>query len=358
MNTIKIGIKSLIIVLIFTLSSCKTMHSPKYSGTTSPTLWFPEDEYKIDSNQSLTKKNGEDFRILLLADIQIDGALGRTRKTLKLIDRLIDSVKPDYILTLGDNSEGYYSDNMAKKLIKFLDKKDIPWSVTLGNHDSEHRKARAWYGNRYEEGKNSIFKYGPSNIHGVGNYAVNLKDENGDVIYSLIMMDSNDYRQYDDGSGYDFIHRDQINWYKWQIDGVNKSQYGNSNTKVPNMSFFHIPLLEFGDAAKAVKEGTIESKYVVGINKEGVAGAKVNSGLFTVMKDMESTTHVFCGHDHINNMSVKWQGIRLSYGLKTGPTSYYDDEMQGGTLVTVSAGNDNKNSSSAKVDIEYIYIND
>lgn len=358
MNKIKTVVKVLAIIIAFTITSCKTMHSPKYSGVSSPTVWFPEDEYKIDSIQSLTKKNGEDFRILLLADIQIDGVPSRTRKTFRLIDRLIDSVKPDYILTLGDNTEWYYSDVMAKKLIKFLGKKDIPWSVTLGNHDSEHRKARAWYGNRYEEGNNSIFKYGPSNIHGVGNYAVNLKDQNGDVIYSLIMMDSNDYRMFADGPGYDFIHRDQIDWFKWQINGVNKAQYGNSNTKVPNMSFFHIPLLEFGDAAKAVKEGTIKSEYVVGINKERVDGSKVNSGLFTVMKNMESTTHVFCGHDHINNMSVKWQGIRLSYGLKTGPTSYYDEAMQGGTLLTIKADENNKTKSTAEVDIEYIYIND
>ncbi len=143
----------------------------------------------------------------------------------------------------------------------------------------------------------------------------------------------------------------------WQIKGVSKAQYGEFNPQegkvVPSMCFFHIPLLEFDDAAKAVADGTIDSSEVVGINKEGVAAAKVNTGLFTEMKNLESTTHVFCGHDHINDLSVNWQGIQLSYGLKTGHTSYFHEDMQGGALVTIKS---NKGNSTPEVEINYIYI--
>ena len=359
MSKINIALKNIIIVLAFSISSCKTMHSPKNSGIVSSEVWFEEDEYNPEATESLTKKNGEDFRILLLADIQISGSPWTIHKTFNQIDELIDSVKPDFIMTLGDNTEWRYSDKMAKKLIRFMEKKNIPWGVVLGNHDSaEGRKARPWYGNRYEEAKNSMFKYGPNNIKGVGNYIVNINDENGDVIYTLAMMDSNNSIMYKGKHSYDFIHRDQQNWYKWQIEGISKTQYGTDTKVVPSMCFFHIPLLEFDDAQKAVKEGKIDKSKVRGDNSEAVASSKINSGFFDVLKDVKSTTHVFCGHDHVNDMSIEYEGIILSYGLKTGHTSYFDEKKQGGVLVTIKAGNNNKNESTGKVDMEYIYLND
>jgi len=69
---------------------------------------------------------------------------------------------------------------------------------------------------------------------------------------------------------------------------------------------------------------------------------KINSGFFDVMKKMKSITHIFAGHNHINNLSVDWQGIRLSYGIKNGTNNYYDKNMQGGILLTLS-GNDTIN---------------
>lgn len=362
----KIIINSVITVLLFlSLISCGgiQLHSTRLNGIPSNKVWFEEDEYKTDSIAALVKKDGRDYKILLLADIQIDMASIKGRRhAFSLIDKLVELTNPDFIVTLGDNTQGHYSDIMAKKLSKHLAKFNTPWAVTLGNHDAEGRRARPWYGNHYEASVNSLFKYGPSNIHGVGNYTVHLKDENGDIIYSFIMLDSNAYREYEDGGGYDFIHRDQINWYKWQVEGVSFSQYGEYDPEegrvVPSICFFHIPLLEFAEADGAAKNGTIVSTEVVGVNNEGIASAKINSGLFDVMKTLKSTTHVYCGHDHINNMSVDWQGIQLSYGLKTGKTSYYDEKMQGGTLVTIKADKNNKDKSSAKVEMEYIFVSE
>jgi len=357
--SVKSLISALIIFVAFTAISCGglRLHSVKHIGSPSKKIWFEEDSYNIDSIPSLLKKNGKDYKILLLADIQIDGAPGRTKKALKLIKKLVESTKPDFIVALGDNTEWYFSDLMAKKLIKHMEQFNIPWSVVLGNHDSEGRKARPWFGNHYEAAKNSLFKYGPSNIHGVGNYSVLLKDEEGNILYSLIMMDSNEYREYEDGRSYDFIHRDQIEWYKWQVKGASATRYGQYNPAegkvIPSICFFHIPLLEYADAANALKAGTIDSTKVLGENREGIASAKVNSGLFDVMKSHKSTTHVFVGHDHVNNLSVDWQGIKLSYGLKTGPTSYYAENMQGGALLTLKQNAEDKTTN---VEIKYIYV--
>jgi hypothetical protein len=332
------------------------MHNPKVTGKPSADIWFPEYKYNADSIASLTIQTGEEYKILILADTQLDGSPGRVKKTLKLIDHLFDTVKPDFIITLGDNVEWIISDKMTKKLIKKFHSFNVPYAVTLGNHDSEGRKGRPWYGNAWENAPNSLFRYGPSNIHGVGNYSVLLKDEKGNIIYDLIMMDSNVWRNYPDGGGYDFIHRDQIDWYKWNIIGVSEAKYGKfapgSGNVVPSMCFFHIPLPEYKDAIDAIKEGKIASPGYVGEAREGIACAKVNSGLFDVMKDMKSTTHVFVGHDHVNNFSVNWKGIQLSYGLKSGYTSYYSEDMIGGTVLTIKKEKDGK----VVTGIEYIYV--
>ena len=259
---------------------------------------------------------------------------------------------------MGDNSEWIFSDAGAKKVTRFLDKFNIPYAVVLGNHDAEGRKSRTYIGNIFEEGKNSMFRYGPSNIHGVGNYPILLKDDKGNIVYAFIFMDSNAGREFEDGKGYDFIHKDQINWYKWNVKNISKAQYGEYNPEngkvVPSMTFFHIPLLEFNDAIKAYKEGKIDStKVVKGAVNEGVASSKVNSGFFKVMKNMESTTDIFNGHDHVNNISIPYKGIRFTYGLKSAPTSYYNENQQGGTLVTIK---ENKNGKP-DVKIQFIYIN-
>jgi 3',5'-cyclic AMP phosphodiesterase CpdA len=353
----------LIILATLSLSSCVglRLNSEKVTGVTSSQVWFEEDIYNLDSVSTLLKKDGQDFKVLLLADTQIRrGNRKGTKHVFKLIDELIKKTNPDFIVTLGDNSAGFYSDKMATKLSNYLAGYDIPWAVVLGNHDCEGRKGRSWFGNHYEAAANSLFQYGPSNIHGVGNFSVNLKDENGDVIYSFIMLDSNTYRYYEEGKAYDFIHRDQMNWYKWQIEGVSSAQYGidylQDEKIVPSMCFFHIPLMEFADAAEKVKDGSGDAVKVQGVNNEGVASAKINSGFFDVMKNINSTTHVFCGHDHINNLSVDWKGINLSYGLKSGKTSYFDEKLQGGTLLTIKAEENNRTKSTAKVNIDYIFV--
>lgn len=353
------GLQLLLLILLpFLMSSCcgLRLHSEKVIGKPSAEIWFEESAFDATAIPALTVKDGVEYRMLLLADTQLDGAPGRVRKTLKLIETLVDSVKPDVIITLGDNVEWHYSDIMAKKLVKKYESFNIPYAITLGNHDSEGRKGRSWYGNLYESAPNSLFRYGPSNIHGVGNYSVLLRNEKGDIIYDLIMMDSNVRREYTDGRGYDFIHRDQIEWYKWNVKGVSNAKYGAYQAQegkvVPSMCFFHIPLPEYADAINAIRSGEIDSTKIKGEVREGVASAKVNSGLFDVMKEMRSTTHVFVGHDHVNNLSVNWQGIQLSYGLKSGYTSYYSDDMIGGTIVTFKKNRDDEYI----VNIEYLYV--
>ena len=63
------------------------------------------------------------------------------------------------------------------------------------------------------------------------------------------------------------------------------------------------------------------------------------SRLFDEMLALGSTRGVFCGHDHYNNMSLEYEGIRLTYGMSIDylamPGIARDTKQRGGTLITV-----------------------
>ncbi|MBN2557269.1 MAG: metallophosphoesterase [Clostridia bacterium] len=308
-------------------------------GMPSVAMWSDSDDPASMQAGSLVKKDGEDFRILLFSDIQLAGNPIENAMALKMAEDLARDTNPDFIMTTGDNASWFLSGIMTKTVIRKMESLDIPWGVVLGNHDSEWIADRNWTGNRYELAKNSLFQMGPANIHGVGNYVVNILDEKGMRIYSLIMLDSNEYRTYEDGRDYDFIYYDQIKWYEWIVSGQDD---------VPSMLFFHIPLPEFKEAWQMWESGEIDGSLGFGDNREDIFCAPVNTGLFDKAKELGNTTHIFCGHDHINNLSVEFDGIRLTYGLKTGPSSYSDKDRQGATLITILDG-------SNEVTVGHIY---
>ncbi len=300
-----------------------------HKGEISAETWNKQQGFNTNTIQTLTKEDGEDFKILLLSDVQLIGLTPWDDKAaLELVDELITDIQPDLIMTTGDNSMMPFSDIMTKKFIRQMESYNIPWGVVLGNHDSEGRGDRAWFGNQYENAENCLFESGPSNIQGIGNYVVNIESEEGDTIYSLIMMDSNIEREYDNEEVYyDYIYPDQIEWYE-SVVAVQPD--------VPSMLIFHIPTPEFADTQTAWENGDTSTVNGFGENREMVCAPLENTGLFDKAKELGSTTHIFCGHDHINSLSVEYEGIRLTYSLKTGPTCYADDDMQGGTLVTIT----------------------
>jgi len=337
-----------ILVLVFLYGLFLTYQGMVHSGiklkkgVETSNIWLDTDPYHIDDIQKITKTGGKDFKILVFSDIQLESNLTKDLAALKLMDQLVSETEPDLIMTTGDNTEWIFSDLNAKRLIKRFESYNIPWGVVLGNHDSEGVADRLWHGNRYEEAKNSIFKVGPSNVFGTGNYSVFITSESGEIIYNLMMLDSNERRMYDDRSIYDFIQANQINWYEWNIKSLNNM----SKSNVPSMLFFHIPLPEFSDAGKMVKNDNNVKSF--GKNLEHVAASEINSGLFNKVKELQSTSHIFVGHDHINTLSVDYQGVNLTYGLKTGRTSYSRPEMQGGMLITIK-------DKTNEVVVEHIY---
>lgn len=330
----------LILILAAFFTGCGTM-----KGVQNGPLWGESDVFDPADYPVLTMPAHRPYRILVMADIQLKLNLIKNIRSFKAVRTLVEETDPDLILTVGDNTATLQSPRLTRKLISLMESFGVPWGVVLGNHDSEGPADRHWHGNRYEEAEYSLFSAGPANIHGVGNYLIQLADPTGEVTTGLVMMDSNVLRRYPQKKYYDFVYHDQILWYRWAVEGLEEA----AGKPVPTMVFLHIPLPEYADAQALLDNPEAASGPVFGVQREDVCAPLVNTGFFDVMKELESTTHVFAGHDHINSSSIPWEGIRLTYVLKTGPGSYHDKDLQGGTLVTVEPG-------SFAVEVEHIFL--
>jgi 3',5'-cyclic AMP phosphodiesterase CpdA len=271
------------------------------------------------------------FRILLLSDLHYFYSLDLWRNTNAMITQLIGDTDPDLIIINGDLvMEGPGNIELYTDLLAFLDSFKTPYAITFGNHDSEIVNNRAELAALCETGEYSVFKAGPDNIYGYGNYIYNLSKSDDSVAWSLIMMDSNDYIDRNTDNDYDCIRQDQIDWYTSEVTTLKENNGGSLNS----LLFFHIPLQEQAEAWDAIESGGAE--LILGEKRKGVSCSDIDNGFFEVIKSLDSTRGVFSGHDHTNNYAVKYEGIILAYGLKTGYGSYGDLNMHGGTVIDLT----------------------
>ena len=104
-----------------------------------------------------------------------------------------------------------------------------------------------------------------------------------------------------------------------------------------------IPLQQYKTAYELYEKGSDEVKYYFGSNDESfmdkVCCSEYPSSMFDTAKELGSTKGFFCGHDHYNNMSLEYEGIRLTYGMSIDylamPGIARDTKQRGATLITV-----------------------
>ena len=303
-----------------------------------------------------------DFRVMQLTDVHIGGGFMSIKKdsmAINAVASMIAEEKPDLVVVSGDiaypvpfQAGTFNNKNAAKLFADLMEELGVYWCPAFGNHDTESYSyyTREDMGDFYESADypHCLFQKGPDDIYGCGNYVVNVKNTAGKIVQSIFMIDSNDYI----GNGlvgsiawnYDFIHEDQINWYKAQVAALTEENGGETPKSI---AFFHIPLVEYLDAWTEYTENgnqdTENVKYYSGkVGERGslVYASKINSGLFETARELGSTQGFFCGHDHLNNFSLDYKGVRLTYGYSVDYLAYAGimkyGAQRGCTMITVS----------------------
>lgn len=277
----------------------------------------------------------DNFKIMQLADIQVAN-VDACNEAFVEINKLVEKEKPDLIILTGDNIEVPRSIDVLDAFVANMESYNIPWAPVFGNHDAEGNLSKDTFAEKFIAAENCIFYKGEDGVDGVGNYVINLKAKMRKTVYSLFLIDSN---MYDGQGGYDCIHTNQIEWYKQAVSFVTEQNHGKT---VPSLAFFHIPVPEFEDARISLENGESTG---FGIFREKVSPGSTNTGFFSAAKELGSTKVIVCGHEHINNCNINYQGIQLVYGLKSSRFSYYNEDLLGATIIALSPDSINTSNS-------------
>lgn len=318
---------------------------------------YRSDQFKQvdDETFAISIPKDRDFRILQLTDLHLGfGPLSRgmDRLALEAVRKLIEKTKPHLIVLTGDlifpflpKAGTLNNRKQAKKLMEFLDRFEIPYTLVFGNHDCEMFSAcgKEELAGLYRQGRYCIFTEGRKNLTGVGNFLIELVDESGEVLLPLVMLDSN---MYGEGgwffSGFDRIHDDQVDWCMDRLNTL-KQEYPD----IKSMAFFHMPLCEFKEAYEKMKPGDKSVIYRHGsIAEKGeyFGISKFKSTFFDRAAENGVIKWIFCGHDHLNTLSLVYRGIQMTYGMSIDYLGYKgirkSDIQRGGTLITRRADGD------------------
>ncbi len=339
----------------------------------------------------------EEFKVLQLTDVHIGGgSFSKNKDTwaMNAVATMIRNEQPDLVVVTGDIAypvpfqAGTFNNlNATKIFANMMESLQVYWTFAFGNHDTE---AYSMYGRdqitKFYEDSNfeyCLFERGDCYDEvdkfdkidkGFGNHIINVHNAEGKVIQSLVMLDSHSYIDGDYFGiawKYDNLHDSQVKWYGEQMDKI-KDMNGDGHY-ANNLAFFHIPLPEYREAWRAIREvyGDKEPEKLATATAKAANTESKEDGLVTYhygkMGETPSVRHgvesygifcgyktdqffeaglehglkgVFCGHDHYNNFSVDYKGIRLTYGMSVDylayPGIYKEHSQRGCTVITVS----------------------
>lgn len=313
-------------------------------------------EENLYLKKELRFKNGK-FKILCISDLH--GIVNFDTRIIRDLNAILDSVQPDLLLVLGDmvwRDAMDTPDNLRaflRPVFAEVEKRKIPWAHVFGNHDNDCVGHTDFcQQDVYEEFEWNLTKRGPEEIHGIGNFVLPIKSEySDDIVYNVWGLDSHDsmgdfmkeFRLgdpankwdkqcvyptclHDWGGTYDTLNFDQLKWY-WDSSVELEKHAGH---KIPGMMAMHIALPEYVIAYK----NTAES-YYEGTRREGVGCSPINSGMLNAILDRGDVKTVMAGHDHINDYTGTFLGIKLCYDAGLNYDGYCADDLRGGRVVEI-----------------------
>ena len=334
-----------------------------------------------------TMDEDREFKVLQFTDVHIGGGSFSQQKdawAMNAVATMIRKEQPDLVVITGDIAypvpfqAGTFNNLNATRIFsQMMESLQVYWTFAFGNHDTEaysmysRREISEFYESQnykyclYQRGfADDDDKFGDID-RGFGNHIINVKNKEGNVIESLVIFDSHSYTDGDYFGiawKYDNIHQSQVDWYKEQMEEITRSN-GAGAQPVKNLAFFHIPLVEYREAWKSLRDlnkdlaagdvAYVDGKpvtYYYGVMGEsekesnGVQSYGIYCGFGTDELFEEGLTHglqgIFCGHDHYNNFSINYNGIRLTYGMSIDylayPGIYKEHSQRGCTVITLS----------------------
>ncbi len=264
------------------------------------------------------------FKIVQFTDIHWQNGESVDQKSAELMENVAGAESPDLIVLTGDILSGGGCDDAAESLrqiVEILERCGFPWAAVFGNHDDEGTANRSELMEVMQESDLSLAEPGPEEISGVGNYVLTVQHSDAYKPATLLyFIDSGSYAPTDIG-GYDWIRRDQIEWYLSESARYTAS----AGHLLPALAFFHIPIPEYHEVW--------DFHTCYGVKYEDVCAPRINTGFFAALHEAGDVMGTFVGHEHINDFWGDLHGIRLCYGRATGYNTYGKDGFPRGARV-------------------------
>lgn len=282
------------------------------------------------------------FKILQFNDTQ-DVGKGVNSKMVEFIEAALDKEQPDLVVFVGDQLSDFYPFGTKEDMEKSIDniiaplaERDIPFLVTLGNHDHDHLDtiSKAEQFAAYSSYDNC---YMPTD--GWDEFTVNvpiLTSDGTDIAMSVFMMNTHNKAE---SGGYSGVVAGQNEWFK----NVSAELYQAHGSAVPSMLFQHIPPKEIYSLLEVCswnEEGAVYSQYdgnwykideskAAGILGEAPCSEDFDNitGQYQSWLETDNIMGAFFGHDHVNNfVGTTDDGIVMGYNGGTGFRAYGTDD--------------------------------
>lgn len=304
---------------------------------------FSEVSSTMNLKRKIQFKNGK-LKVLQISDLQ--DTKNTSVDTLNFVDDAIEMIKPDFIIITGDQLDvvGLWGKGeKAKKnveiairrLFSAIEKHNIPYVLTFGNHDRETGVSNEEQAEIYKTLKNCIcFDDIDDGRPDVGTFNVPVMSSDGErVALNFFVMDTHSKTK---DIGYEGVNDAQLEWYRSVGENLKAE---NGGEFVPSMVFQHIPVSNimglFKEAPKGTKgaqcdfvkdnkrywildEEKIFHNYSYGETPSMTLGTKQ----FDAMKAQGDVFAMYFGHDHYNSFAGKVDGMDLGYCPGTGYNSY------------------------------------
>ena len=285
------------------------------------------------------------FKIIGFTDSHIDEHEERMEATVKMMVEAIKEEKPDLAVFVGDIVVGVDNRAHAEYFAQTMTELQVPWALVFGNHEGDSARSIS----RSE--MKDIFCRSPyclipkerpvladgTEVFGDTNYAVEIKNDEGEVVRKLYFLDcgphttAEELKKYgvitDERNPDGFLKPSQIAWYKEQV----------KNDTCKSSMFCHIALHEH-------KEAMEKGELIYGSNMEEICMSPYNSGMFAAIEEAGKTDMFVVGHDHVNTGRYLYKDVLWMYNRMSGMSSYNwvttkrsEKHLQGYTLYYVDA---------------------
>ena len=312
---------------------------------------------QVEPNGNYFFRSNEDFTVLQLTDLHIGGGILSYKKdklALRAVASMITEQKPNLVVITGDiafplvHYSGTGNNKSAHKIVaEMMEALQMYWVPVFGNHDTEiySKFNREKIGDFYESDSypHCLFKKGERNLDGCGNSLIPIKNDADIIVQSLVFLDSHAYTD-DNKFGlyrkYDCIKENQVKWYKNEMENAiqhnqnivtnmdteHKTKLQNKYCKGNSLVFFHIPIQEYQDAYEDYLNKSPDATLFYGQYGEknhAVHHPVQHDALFETASLLKGHIGFFCGHDHLNNASILYKDIRLTFGYSIDYLVYF-----------------------------------